>query len=69
MAGRLQKNDLIAKIKDLAQENIGNKGLVRIDRLERNSSYIKNFNQAKINIELGLERIMENLTSVGKGRS
>ncbi len=59
---RKQRNALITRIRELSQENMLSPDKGSIDRLEQNRVFITNFIQAKINIELELEKMMNNLT-------
>ena len=56
---------LITRIRELCQENY--EGLPNIGkrRIDENMAYLRNYSQAKVNIELGIERLMQNLTSQG----
>jgi len=60
---REHRNHLLTRIRELSEENLVNPVPGNLIRLEKQSAFIKNYNQAKINIELGLEEIMRNLTS------
>lgn len=56
---------LITRIRTLCQENYQGNPKVNQKRIEENMIYFENFSQAKVNIELGLEKLMQNLTSQG----
>lgn len=60
-----QRKILITRIRELCQENLQGKARVNQSRISDNMVYFKNFNQSKVNIELGLEELMQNLTSQG----
>ena len=62
---RAQRNALQTRIRELSEENMHQPGLGNIGRLEQNRVYITNYNQSKVNIEIGLEEMMQNLTSQG----
>lgn len=54
---------LISRVRELCQENLSRTRRGTPQRFEDNLEYFRNYNQAKVNIELGLECIMKNLTS------
>lgn len=62
---RDQRNALLTRIRELSEENMHQPGIGNIGRLEQNRVYITNYNQSKVNIEIGLEEMMKNLTSQG----
>ena len=62
-----QRNILITKIRELAEENLSVNRVVQADRFNRSLVYFTNYNQSKTNIELGLESLMKNLTSQASG--
>jgi hypothetical protein len=64
---RSQKNALLTRVKELSEENISTPGLGSLDRFIQNQTYIKNYNQSKVNIEIGLQKMMQNLTSQVSG--
>jgi hypothetical protein len=64
---RCQRNALLTKIRELSEENMHRPGLGNITRLEQNKIYITNYNHSKINIEIGLEKMMQNLTKPSCG--
>ena len=66
---RTQRNALLTSIRALSEENLGHPVQSSLSRLQENESYFKNYNQAKINIELGLEKMMKSLISRSSGRA
>ena len=56
---------LITRIRELCQENYEGLPNVGRRRVDENIAYLRNYNQAKVNIELGLESLMQNLTNQG----
>lgn len=54
---------LITRIRQLCQENYESLPSVGKKRIEENMVFLRNYSQAKVNIELGLESLMQNLTS------
>ncbi len=62
---RNQRNVLLTRIEHLVEENSHDSGLGNIGRLKQNRVYITNYNQSRVNIAIGLEEMMQNLTSQG----
>lgn len=60
---RTQRNALLTRVSELAEENLQQPGIGCITRLKENYVFIANYSQSKVYIELGLEKIMQNLTS------
>jgi hypothetical protein len=60
---RIQRKSLISRIKTLAEENLMQQVLPSKERVISNPDFLKNYNQAKINIELALEGMMKKLTN------
>ena len=60
---RQQRGALTSRIRELSEENLDGKVINGKERVEKNSVYFRNYNQAKVNIELALEAEMKNLTS------
>lgn len=60
---REQRNALSTRIRALSEENMLQPGKGSVNRLEQNQTFITNYNQAKINIELKLEKMMKELIS------
>ena len=56
---------LITRIRQLCQENYESLPSAGKQRIEENMVYLRNYSQAKVNIELGLESLMQNLTNQG----
>jgi hypothetical protein len=53
---------LISRIRQLSEENLDGHAIVSKARADENIPYFRNYNQAIVNIELGLETEMKNLT-------
>lgn len=61
---REHRGALISKIRQLCEENLNQMPVVNQERLENNIVYFKNYNQAKVNIEIGLAAEMSKLTKI-----
>lgn len=61
-----QRGALTSRIRQLCEENMNGMPVVNQARAEENFVYFKNYNQAKVNIEIGLEAAMSNLTKTSK---
>jgi hypothetical protein len=59
---REQRGALVKRIRQLCEQNLDQAVTVSKARIEENMVYFRNYNQAKINIEIGLEAEMQNLT-------
>ncbi len=64
---RKQRNALLTRIRELSEENMHRPGLGNISRFKQNSMYVISYNQSKANIEIGLEKMMQNLTNQASG--
>lgn len=59
---REQRGVLVRRIRQLCEQNLDQTVAVSKVRIEENMVYFKNYNQAKVNIELRLESEMQSLT-------
>lgn len=63
---RYERGKLTTRIRELAEENLNHKHFNAETRVKKNGEYFSKYNQAKINIELALEKEMKNLTCRSK---
>ncbi len=61
-----QRGGLTSRIRQLCEENMNRLSIANKARVDENVVYFKNYNQAKVNIEIGLEVAMSNLTKNSK---
>ncbi len=61
-----QRGALTSRIRQLCGENMNHLPRLNKARIEENMVYFNNYNQAKVNIEIGLESAMTNLTKSSK---
>ena len=63
---RKQRGALTTRVRQLCEENMNHSEIDILARIEENRIYFNNYNQAKVNIEIGLEAEMSNLTKSSK---
>jgi len=61
-----QRGVLTSRIRQLCEENMNRFPIITQARVDENIVYFNNYNQAKVNIEIGLEAAMSNLTKSSK---